>query len=147
MKSKILALSCLVPLMWVASHVPAQGSGANPETWEVESVRELMRLDMERALEQRRQSSGRAITATEPVGAWQAPRLVAMYGVGRKLMAEVLVGSHPYLYIRGQAHPVGHGKDPDVYQLRGMTGSCVQLQRAQVSHSLCLHALLTAGQP
>lgn len=146
MKSKILALSCLMPLMWAASPAPAQGSDVIPETWEVESVRELMRLDMERALEQRRQSAGRTM-ATEPVGAWQTPRLVAMYGVGRKLMAEVMVGSRPYLYVRGQAHPVGHGKDPDVYQLRGMTGSCVQLQRAQASHSLCLHALLTAGQP
>ena len=144
MKSRLLVLSCMVPIVWAAAHFPAQSREAAPETWELESVRELMRLDIERALEQRRQSGVRT-GAGEPAAVWHAPRLVAMYGVGRKLMAEVMVGSHPYVYVRGQAHPIGHARNPDVYQLRGMTGSCIQLQNAHASHSLCLHALLTAG--
>lgn len=144
MKSKLLVLSCLAAATWAMGSTPARGQGADPETWELESVRELMRLDIERALDQRRQSSSRALVA-ESSAVWHVPRLVAMYGVGRKLMAEVVVGSRPYLYVRGQAHPIGHARDPDVYQLRGMTGSCIQLQNVHASHSLCLHALLTAG--
>ncbi|CAM5204278.1 hypothetical protein CDEF62S_02829 [Castellaniella defragrans] len=41
-----------------------------------------------------------------------APRLVALYGVGRALMAEVQVGRDAYLYVKGQTHPAGMPETP-----------------------------------
>lgn len=75
------------------------------------------------------------------------PRLVAMYGVGRTLMAEVQVGRRAYLYVRGQAWPAGHAGDRGVYRLRGMNGACVQLERGEDRHSLCLRMLLGEARP
>ncbi|WP_323011413.1 hypothetical protein [Castellaniella sp.] len=76
-----------------------------------------------------------------------APRLVALYGVGAVLMAEVQVGQQAYLYVRGQPFPAGYVGDAGVYQLRGMNGACVQLERGEDRHSLCLRMLLGGGQP
>ncbi|WP_170288462.1 hypothetical protein, partial [Castellaniella defragrans] len=75
------------------------------------------------------------------------PRLVALYGVGQALMAEVQVGRRAYLYVRGQAWPAGHVGDRGVYQLRGMNGACVQLERGEDRHSLCLRMLLGEVRP
>jgi hypothetical protein len=127
-----------------ASDMPPDG---DPEAWEIQSVRELMRRDMQRSLERGSGHTEPSSTTLETAGGWHAPRLVAMYGVGRALMAEVVVGTQAYLYMRGQAHPVGYANDPLVYQLRGMEGSCIELQRAQRSHSLCLRAMLGARRP
>lgn len=131
----------------VGAQTSAQSPGSDPEAWEVESVRELMQLDIERALDQARQRGNVPGERVDATGGRLAPRLVAIYGVGRSLMAEVLVGPQAYLYMRGQAHPVGYANDRAVYQLRGMNGSCIQLQKAQSSHSLCLHAMLGTRQP
>lgn len=150
---RVHALEALVCVTWCLSRIAAaqahdQSSSLDAEAWEVQSVRELMQLDIERALDQARQHAnspgGIVVDAT---GGRLEPRLVAMYGVGRSLMAEVLVGTQAYLYVRGQAHPLGYANDQAVYQLRGMNGSCIQLHKAQNSHSLCLHAMLGARQP
>lgn len=124
-----------------------QPTNADHEAWEVQSVRELMQLDIERSLEQARERNNASVGMVDTSGGRLVPRLVAMYGVGRNLMAEVLVGPQAYLYMRGQAYPIGYVNDQAVYQLRGMNGSCIQLQKAQSSHSLCLHAMLGTRQP
>lgn len=117
--------------------------------WETQSVRELMQQDLREALRTAPESavsrSGMASEAgVRPV---LAPRLVALYGVGQALMAEVQVGRRAYLYVRGQAWPAGHVGDRGVYQLRGMNGACVQLERGEDRHSLCLRMLLGEGRP
>ncbi len=88
-----------------------------------------------------------AARSAGPEGAGARPRLVAMYGVGRNLMAEVQVGARAFLYLRGQALPVGHAGDAAVYRLRDMNGACVQLERGEDRHSLCLRALLGGARP
>lgn len=120
------------------------------EEWEIQSVRELMQQDLHEA--SGRPGSRQASLDVQPdaapgVRAVLAPRLVAMYGVGRALMAEVQVGRQAFLYVRGQAYPAGHAGDKGVYQLRGMNGSCVQLERGEDRHSLCLRMLLGELQP
>jgi len=117
--------------------------------WETQSVRELMRQDLRDALRvpsggsAGRPGAGRGMDV-RPV---LEPRLVALYGVGRALMAEVQVGHRAYLYVRGQAWPAGHAGDRGVYQLRGMNGACVQLERGEDRHSLCLRMLLGEARP
>lgn len=142
------SLACSLCLVGTAlAQTPDQRPTSDPEAWEVQSVRELMQWDIERSLDQARRRSDPPDVAMDTAGGRQAPRLVAMYGVGRTLMAEVLVGTRAYLYMRGQAHPVGYANDQTVYQLRGMNGSCIQLHKTQISHSLCLHAMLGVRQP
>ena len=110
--------------------------------WETQSVRELMQQDLRTALQAAPDpAAGRTVSGggVRPV---LEPRLVALYGVGQALMAEVQVGRQAYLYVRGQAWPAGHVGDRGVYQLRGMNGACVQLERGEDRHSLCLRMLL-----
>lgn len=69
-------------------------------------------------------------------------RLVAIYGIGKKLAAQVVADTQPYLYRHGQALPVGipdDSTDPQVYKLRGISNSCVVLERDQQAQTLCLH--------
>lgn len=140
----VLCLACLV-----VGAGAARARAASPpdpaESWETQSVRELMQQDLREALQApARRSGGEPSGPVRPV---LAPRLVALYGVGKALMAEVQVGRQAYLYVRGQTFPAGHAGDPGVYRLRGMNGACVQLERGEDRHSLCLRMLLGEAQP
>lgn len=133
----LVVAGCLAGTAWAQSD----------EDWETLSVRELMQQDLRQALDDAARSdsagsAGGSRPAPVPVRPLLAPRLVALYGVGRALMAEVQVGRDSYLYVRGQAYPAGHAGDRTVYQLRGMNGACVQLERGEERHSLCLRMLL-----
>lgn len=137
-----------VPTAVAAVPLEAAPNGEDDLDWELQSVRELLRRDIQDALRPRashgRPSPGPSLLpGAAPVA---RPRLVAMYGVGQRLMAEVHVGGRAFLYVRGQALPVGHAGDPSVYRLRGMNGACVQLERGEDRHSLCLRALLTEAR-
>jgi hypothetical protein len=113
------------------------------------SVRELMHMDAELA----RQQASKRLRAADPQhdvsrsSGSAAPRLAAIYGVGKKLLAEVVIGSRSHVYLRGQALPVGGQAGPGTYMLRGISGSCVHLERAGDSHTLCLRPGLWAGKP
>lgn len=140
------------PPVVVRAGVPAP---ADPEPedphahWETQSVRELMRQDLRDALRSASDGPAGRPDAGREMGVRPVlePRLVAMYGVGRTLMAEVQVGRRAYLYVRGQAWPAGHAGDRGVYRLRGMNGACVQLERGEDRHSLCLRMLLGEARP
>ena len=143
----------LAVLLLAAACCLAGSAWAQPaEDWETLSVRELMRQDLQRALDDAARPEPMAGSrgsrpVPAPVRPLLAPRLVALYGVGRALMAEVQVGRDSYLYVRGQAYPAGYSADSTVYQLRGMNGACVQLERGEDRHSLCLRMLLGEVQP
>ncbi|MDS1141891.1 hypothetical protein RE432_15725 [Pusillimonas sp. SM2304] len=116
------------------------------------SVRELMRLDTDLALAQARnrlrQQRGRP---DQPeAGAMPARhgnlKLVALYGVGKKLLAEVAIGGQAHVYMRGQPLAVGAKAGPSTYLLRGMSGSCVHLERGGEAHTLCLNPVLGTAE-
>lgn len=108
------------------------------------SVRELMRMETELALSRARKAlhkedkTGPDIQSGNRYGHSGALKLVAIYGVGKKLLAEVMIGAQPHVYMRGQALPVGTKSNPSAYMLRGISGSCVQLERKDEAHTLCL---------
>ncbi len=137
----------LYPAM-LPAQLATEPSGEQDQ-WEVQSVRDLMQQDLRDAQNAPSGSPGRSGSrlADVPVRPVLAPRLVALYGVGQTLMAEVQVGPRAYLYVRGQAYPAGHAGDAGVYQLRGMNGACVQLERGEDRHSLCLRLLLGEVRP
>ncbi|MFC4299328.1 hypothetical protein ACFO0J_14890 [Castellaniella hirudinis] len=134
------------------SHAAEEDAPEDPQArWETLSVRELMQQDLREALRASTAGAGAGTVGRADAGSGVqpvlAPRLVALYGVGQALMAEVQVGRRAYLYVRGQAWPAGHVGDRGVYQLRGMNGACVQLERGEDRHSLCLRMLLGEVRP
>ena len=134
--------ACFIGSAW------PQGYHADDLAQDQISVRELMRLDTALALSQAKDklhSRHKATPAADSQGLQAHSgrlRLVAIYGVGKKLLAEVHIGSKPHVYMRGKALPVGVAADPTSFQLRGITGSCVRLERKDESHTLCLHPAL-----
>lgn len=109
------------------------------------SVRELMRLDTEYALKSARDRLSVKKPAVLPAKRVSRsmsgePRLSAIYGVGRNLMAEVVLDHAIYLYRNGQALPVGVAPGDDIYLLTKISASCVDLQRTDASHHLCMQS-------
>lgn len=112
-----------------------------------ESAQELLIQDvLEQDIREALKNSYKQNQGSSPTQAFLAPRLVALYGVGKALMAEVQVGSQAYLYVRGQPYPAGFNGDKRVYQLKAMNGACIQLEKDMDKHSLCLRMLLGANQ-
>lgn len=110
------------------------------------TVRELMRLDGEQALEaaRKRRRAGAEVSpaGTQAVGAGgvnaDTPRLVGIYGVGKRLFAEVRSGSRALLFLKGHSLPVGHVAGHDPYRLKEMADACVRLERQGAETVLCL---------
>lgn len=111
------------------------------------TVRELMRLEGEQALEaaRKRRHQGRAPLAAAAQAASAAadldadrPRLVGIYGVGKRLFAEVRSGAGALLFLKGHSLPVGHVAGHDPYRLKEMAGACVRLERQGTETVLCL---------
>lgn len=127
-----------------AASAQAQGLTNEELAGQQMSVRELMHLDTRLALARLKDrlnehgspsSDSHAALSRQDGG----PRLVAIYGVGKRLLAEVVVGTQTQVYMRGQALPVGAKAGASAYRLAGLSGSCVQLERQDESHTLCLH--------
>lgn len=112
------------------------------------SVRELMRLESAFAVKQaqarvaKASPSGLPPETGEQLARSGRLQLVAIYGVGKKLMAEVVIDHQNHLYLRGRASAVGVKPSSSAYLLRGISGSCVQLERADEAHTLCLQPRL-----
>ena len=113
------------------------------------SVRELMRLETAEALKRLRAQnnpSGSTPTAyrldSQTNGKPTEAALVAIYGVGRKLMAQVLVDGQTLLFMRGRPEAVGPGK-AHAMRLVDITERCVEIALGDQRESLCapLHAI------
>jgi len=139
-------LACLAGCLLGA----AQTARGNDLEADQMSVRELMLLDS--ALAASRAKSGLDGGPRSGSEAVRAPvqgaaiTLVAIYGVGKDLMAEVRAGSQSYLYVRGRALPVGLKSSASAPLLRGISGSCVHLERHEEPHTLCLHSFQRVAQ-
>lgn len=129
--------------------VAAEATSALPSAGESLTVRELMRLDTELALEAARRRRAQVSAAGLPAtgGAPRADaahagsdtlRLVGIYGVGQRLFAEVRDGGHRLLFLRGHVSPVGRNAEVEGLRLKAMAGSCVHLQRHEEETVLCL---------
>lgn len=122
----------------------------DPES-ELMTVRELMRLDTQLALSVSRSSLDKAATTSGAAMSMAAVnsgqmKLLAIYGVGTKLMAEVLIDNQPYVYMRGRSLPVNSKKNVASYKLGGISGSCIHLERKGDEHTLCLQPTLKAAR-
>jgi len=100
------------------------------------SVRELMRLETDQALRRMRAAAGPAPGNAGQGGQTAGARLVAIYGVGRNLMAEVRVDGQTLLFMRGRPEAVGPGK-AHAMRLLDISGRCVEVSMQGRRESLC----------
>lgn len=129
-------------------------AGATLESIEEQTfitVRELMRLEGEMALEAARRRRGQTGPVSGLQPATRAPaaasvlqssaeslRLVGIYGVGKRLFAEVRSGSRAWLFQNGRSLPVGSVAGEEVYRLKEVAGACVRLEQKGDETVLCL---------
>ncbi|MDR4124924.1 hypothetical protein [Yanghanlia caeni] len=146
---RLIVLMLIPLLMLVPTPVLADAAHADALAGRQVTVRELMRLDTELALEAARRRLGRnERAASEPAARLphtladahelEAPRLVGIYGVGQRLFAEVHVGGQRLLYVKGHPLPIGYEAATDAYRLRSLAGHCVLLERGDDETRLCL---------
>lgn len=107
------------------------------------TVRELMRMEAERALQLARSRSAPGARADAPAPSVAATaveplRLVGIYGVGKRLFAEVRGPGRAYMFLSGHHLPLGHSASNDVYRLKEVSGACVRLERDSREIVLCL---------
>ncbi len=110
------------------------------------TVRELMHLDMDQALQLARNArrnkqpslnepridASRSSFPTEP------PILTALYGLGKTRFARVQSGKDSLLFMQGRSAPVGMKPALAPYRLRGIQGKCVTLDGNDGESTLCL---------
>ncbi|MFY0480380.1 hypothetical protein [Achromobacter marplatensis] len=134
-----------------ASVTPAHDSPSPDEVqaWpEVETVRTLLRADAAAALADCRmpgicQSGPSSIASTDAI--IPPPddiRVAAIFGVARRLIADVVVNGAMLRYQAGRAAPVAGGVSATAagYQLLAIEGACVRLRRDAKIHTACLSA-------
>lgn len=96
-------------------------------------VYELMRLETEQLLQPKPTSQSKALK-TEPT---DQLRLKAMYGVGKRVLAEVQWNGRDYIYLKGQTWPLGNTSS-NTLRLLSMAGRCITLAHQDQTHQLCV---------
>lgn len=116
------------------------------------AVRQLMELETAQALQRLNAAGARTSfrspkatqgTDAQDLNGQSKPRLVAIYGVGPKLMAEIQIDDRTLLFMRGRAKPVGPGKSHPL-RLVSITPPCVQLKWKEQQESLCASSTINS---
>lgn len=115
-------------------------------------VRELMRLDAEMALSRLQkgfsngsQETPQAVPTDQIQGRSRSdPRLVAIYGVGQQLLAEVSWEGQSYVFLKGKAAPVGRNAAVTL-RLKSLNSRCATLQEKDQRFELCLNTTDQGG--
>ena len=102
-------------------------------------------LDLIRAENEQLQPSSAQPKRNHPVLVkedYEGSRLVlhAMYGVGKRVIAEVSFEGQLYLYLRGQSWPIGDQQGRSGLRLVSMSTNCVQLARQEEVFDACVLA-------
>lgn len=146
----LLALSAAGGEMSEASSLPAL---REPAEWpETATVRELLRIDAERAalaarqswLKSPRQEHG-GFASNQPGPDLQATdriQVKGIYGVAGRLHAEVVINGRTLYYARGQSLPDGERQAArnGAYALLAIEGRCLRLRKGAAIRTVCLGA-------
>ena len=104
-------------------------------------VRELIALENQQL--QAPQRTATAAITTHPINKmpnFEGPDLIlhAVYGVGQRLIAEVTFRGRNYLYLRGQAWPLGDTQGRSQLRLIEISSRCVRLAQKEQSFDACV---------
>lgn len=119
--------------------VSTANSSANTER-PVVTVEELLRLDTEAALVAARRSVVGRLERPGPVSVSDNDTLLlAIYGVGKSLTAELLIDAEPHVFRATRSQPVlGRSRQ---YTLDRIAPPCVHLKKSGNPEVLCLGAI------
>ena len=125
-----------VRLMGSAMVCAATAVQANSPT-QVVTIDELLRLDTQAALIAARRSVVGTLERPGPAVVNDSETLLlAIYGVGKSLTAEILIDAEPHVFRAARAQPVlGRSR---TYTLDRIAPPCVQLQNSGSPEVLCL---------
>lgn len=65
-------------------------------------------------------------------------QLLGIYGVGKRLYAEVRSGARVFRFLKGQPEPLGYRDDGNFLRLHDLSGVCVRLLSRGEPTQLCL---------
>jgi hypothetical protein len=100
-------------------------------------VEELLKLDTQAALISARQKVVGPLTQSGPVTTHSTGNvLLAIYGVGQSLTAEILLDSEPHVFKSRRQQPIS-GRSVQ-YILERITPPCVHLKKLEDRETLCL---------
>lgn len=106
------------------------------------TVDELLRLDSQAALLAARKNIFGVTQQTQSnlgadAQAQQSHQVLAIYGVGKILTAEVLLDSEPHVFKNSRARPIW---GPSLlYRLERIVPPCVYLKKTGQTYTMCLH--------
>ena len=137
------SVSCLGRLLCVAValFLICGAALARESTSHQSTIDELLQLDSQAALLAARKN---IFGVTQPPHAGSVTddghsdgnQVLAIYGVGKRLTAEVLLESEPYVFKHSRARPIWGSSLQ--YRLERITPPCVHLKKAGQARVLCL---------
>ena len=132
-----MRLLCVVALVLLHVTTALAQEGATHQT----TIDELLRLDSQAALLAARKNIFGLTQHTQAisgVGAHppESNQVLAIYGIGKILTAEVLLDSEPHVFKNSRARPVW---GPSLlYRLERIVPPCVYFKKSGQSHVVCL---------
>ncbi|WP_447918885.1 hypothetical protein [Achromobacter aegrifaciens] len=140
----LILSAALVP---VAHGQLSPQTAEEPRPWpEAETVRALLRADAAAALADCR-VPGLCRSGTEssapmapPARASDDIRVMAIFGLARRLSADIAVNGAVLRYRAGRGEPVAGGATARVYQLLAIDDGCVRLRLGDTERTACLDA-------
>lgn len=139
LRSRYLALCCAACLLSSAS----QAESTEPTHWQDQTllVKELMLSESEHLMtprstvkEEKTSSTQNTLMQKETL----VPTLKAMYGVGKRIAAEVDFDGKSYVYLRGQTWPVGDKAGRSQLRMLAMTSRCVEMAYQEQMFTACV---------
>lgn len=107
------------------------------QSQEPNDVEELLQLDTQAALLAARKKMVGPLIAPGPVTSHNSENiLLAIYGVGQSLSAEVLIDAEPHVF--KNRHPRAISGRSASYTLERITPPCIHLKKNEHPESLCL---------
>ncbi|WP_454694017.1 hypothetical protein [Achromobacter aegrifaciens] len=81
-----------------------------------------------------------AAPMTPPAKASDDIRVMAIFGLARRLNADIAVNGAVLRYQAGRGEPVAGGADARSYQLLAINDDCVRLRRGDIERTACVDA-------
>jgi len=129
---RITAHLLSVTMLMVQIAVPSYAQSQEPNV-----VEELLQLDTQAALLAARKKIVGPLIAPGPVTTHTSENvLLAIYGVGQSLSAEVLIDSEPHVFKNRHLQAIS-GRSAS-YTLERIAPPCIHLKKNEHSESLCL---------
>ncbi|WP_124078435.1 hypothetical protein [Pigmentiphaga humi] len=134
----------MAPFVAAVALFAGHAAAAEPE---LDRVREMLRLDTERALVAERSRTPKPAPARAVAAAGDTLALASLYGTKGALTAVVVVNGQPRLYRQGREQARGASAGRQDYVLRRIDDGCVVLRKGAAERTACFDASAALPTP